>query len=146
MILTSTYWLIGQRIVQHEQKGSHRAGYGEQLIKELSSDLKHRLGRGFSERNVWQMRQFYLSWPDTQTDHGRGGADQILQTVSAESKAAPEFPLSWSHYVRLLSVPDAEARVRSIIIRNSTSGVRFCVKRGAVVRYILPLVAQSLRE
>ena len=58
VVLTSTYWLVGQRIVEHEQSGSERAGYGEALLKRLAQDLTIRLGRGFSERNIRQMRQF----------------------------------------------------------------------------------------
>lgn len=109
-ILTSTYWLIGQRIVRHEQSGAPRADYGEELVKELARDLKNRLGRGFSERNVWQMRQFYLAWPNPQTPSAQSDSGSILQTLSAESGAAPQFPLPWSHYVRLLSVSDPQAR------------------------------------
>jgi hypothetical protein len=63
VVLTSAYWLVGQRIVEHEQSGSARAGYGEALLKRLAQDLTARLGRGFSERNIEQMRLFYLGWP-----------------------------------------------------------------------------------
>ena len=31
-IITSAYWEVGRRIVQEEQKGHHKAGYGERLI------------------------------------------------------------------------------------------------------------------
>jgi len=58
VVLTSNYWLVGQRIVEHEQSGSERAGYGEALLKRLVQDLTMRLGRGFSERNLGQMRLF----------------------------------------------------------------------------------------
>lgn len=109
-ILTSTYWLIGQRIVEHEQSGARRADYGEELVKQLAGDLKSRLGRGFSKRNVWQMRQFYVSWPNPQTVSAHSDPGSILQTLSAQSGAIPQFPLPWSHYVRLLSVSDPEAR------------------------------------
>ncbi|HHS4169705.1 TPA: hypothetical protein ACTL7U_000584, partial [Pseudomonas aeruginosa] len=30
--MTTSYWEIGRRIVQAEQKGRRRAGYGEQLM------------------------------------------------------------------------------------------------------------------
>ncbi|MBI4354328.1 MAG: hypothetical protein HY595_03745, partial [Candidatus Omnitrophica bacterium] len=98
-IITATYWEIGRRIVEYEQSGKKRAEYGEALLKRLSSDLTSKFGRGFSERNLEQMRLFYLGWP-------------ISQTVSAKSQPAPapRFPLSWSHYVRLLSVEDPQAR------------------------------------
>jgi len=62
-VMTATYWFVGERIVEQEQRGSARAGYGEQLLKRLSSDLSKRFGRGFSERNLEQMRGFYLGWP-----------------------------------------------------------------------------------
>ena len=73
-----------------------RAEYGEDLLKRLSEDLSGRFGQGFSERNPGQMRQFYLTW-------------QIRQTLSAISnlqEISKCFPLSWSAYVRLLSVKD----------------------------------------
>ena len=110
VFLTSTYWLIGQRIVEHEQSGAARAGYGQELLKRLSRDLKRRLGRGFSERNLEQMRLFYLNWPDPPTGSATAGGDSISQTLSAKSSRAPQFPLPWSHYLRLLSVSDPEAR------------------------------------
>jgi predicted nuclease of restriction endonuclease-like (RecB) superfamily len=121
--MTATYWMVGQRIVEHEQAGSRRAAYGEELIKRLARDLTARLGRGFSERNLWQMRLFYLGWPNPQTASAESAPPSIPQTVSAES-APPQirqtlsaksgslapFPLPWSHYVRLLSVADPKAR------------------------------------
>jgi len=110
VILTTTYWLIGQRIVQHEQGGAPRAEYGEELLKQLSRDLRRRLGRGFSERNLEQMRLFYLNWPKPQTLSAISEAGLISQTLSAKLGNPPEFPLPWSHYVRLLSVTDQVAR------------------------------------
>jgi len=95
-VLTLTYWDIGRRIVQFEQKGKVRAAYGEGLLKRLSSDLSKCMGRGFSKRNLEQMQLFYLQKP-------------IAQTLSAQLRI-PSFPLSWSHYVLLLSVDDAKAR------------------------------------
>jgi len=114
-VLTSTYWLVGKRLVEHEQKGHSRAPYGAELLKRLSKDLQERLGRGFSERNLEQMRQFFLLWPKSQTLSAASvstGSGRISQTPSAKSAAhvIPAFHLSWSHYVRLLSVPDSEAR------------------------------------
>ena len=46
-VMTATYWLVGQRIVEEEQAGQARAGYGELLIERLSEDLTFRFGRGF---------------------------------------------------------------------------------------------------
>lgn len=101
-LMTATYWEIGRRIVHFEQGGRERAAYGETLIKRLAADLTKRFGRGFSERNLEQMRHFHLLWP-------------IPQTVSAESggpnSLTRRFPLPWSAYVRLLSVNDLQARM-----------------------------------
>jgi predicted nuclease of restriction endonuclease-like (RecB) superfamily len=110
VVLTSTYWLVGQRIVEHEQSGSERAAYGQALMKLLAQDLTAQLGRGFSERNLEMMRLFYLGWPNPQTVSAKSAPASISQTVSAKSGLWPLFPLPWSHYVRLLTVPDPEAR------------------------------------
>ncbi len=109
-VLTLTYWEIGRRIVVQEQKGKARADYGDQLLDLLARDLSARFGRGFSRANVFQMRQFYLAYREkVQTVSGKSTADPIVQTPSGQSPAVP-FPLSWSHYVRLLSVRDSDAR------------------------------------
>ena len=66
-VMTITYWLIVHRIIEQEQQGAARAGYGEELLKRLARDLSKRFGRGFSQRNLEQMRAFYLGWPISQT-------------------------------------------------------------------------------
>jgi predicted nuclease of restriction endonuclease-like (RecB) superfamily len=112
-IMTAAYWLIGRCIVESEQKGEIRAEYGDELIERLAADLSARHGRGFSVRNVWQMKAFYLAWPIPQTVSAQSEGREILQTVSAESpfsSIASSFPLPWSAYVRLLSVKNENAR------------------------------------
>jgi len=53
VVLTSTYWLVGQRIVEHEQSGSERAGYGEALLKRLAQDgVSVVLGRKIALKGV----------------------------------------------------------------------------------------------
>ncbi|MDD5687722.1 MAG: PDDEXK nuclease domain-containing protein [Elusimicrobia bacterium] len=88
-ILVETYWDIGREIVEYEQKGNEHAEYGSELLNRLSSDLRTKYGKGFSRRNVLDMRRFYLVYP-------------IRQTLSAK--------LTWSHYVLLLSVGNDLAR------------------------------------
>ena len=123
-LMTATYWDIGRRIVEAEQKGKRRAGYGEQLIERLSLDLTRRFGRGFSRQNLWQMRQFYETWPPGKILQSPSGESPKLQTASGELKLtgtkrssslkvhelAQAFTLPWSAYVRLLSVKDKHAR------------------------------------
>ncbi len=89
--MTKTYFLIGKRIVEAEQNGNERATYGKNLIKNLSKKLTNEFGKGFSERNIEQMRKFYKTY-------------SIPQTLSAE------FKLSWSHYLILMRMENIEER------------------------------------
>lgn len=88
-----TYWSIGKRIVEDEQEGKKRAGYGKRLIKTLSEALTADFGKGFSERNLADFRKFYQLFPD----------EQILQTRLQN--------LTWSHFRSLLRVSDENARL-----------------------------------
>lgn len=83
MGLLLTYWEVGRHIVEYEQQGSERAEYGDSLLKRLSKDLTQRHGKGFSQSNVYCMRQFFQRLP-------------IFQTVSGK--------LSWGHYCEILSL------------------------------------------
>jgi len=47
------------RGIASEQYGKSRAEYGEKLLSNLAQDLQQRFGRGFTERNLRNMRQFY---------------------------------------------------------------------------------------
>ena len=92
-------------------------------MKRLAHDLSSRFGRGFSKRNLWQMRAFYLAWPLQGTVSAKSPsspasprAGRIVQTLSAQllgalaKECTARFPLPWSHYVRLLAVRSAHAR------------------------------------
>ncbi len=123
-LMTATYQEIGRRIVEFEQGGEARAAYGAQLIKRLSKDLCLRYKRGFSAKNLRQMRLFYLFFQHVeirqtmsdeltplgipQTPSAEFPSAKIWQTLSAKS-----FPLPRSTYVRLLSVKNANADARS---------------------------------
>ncbi len=112
-VMTVTYWKVGRRIVENEQSGKRRADYGARLIERLSIDLTKRFGRGYSAVNLKQMRRFYLEWGDHRI--GQTTSDQFTKgsayvTFPSESLEV-RFPLSWSQYVSLLSVDQAEARM-----------------------------------
>ena len=132
-IMTAAYWMIGRRIVEFEQKGELRAEYGEELIERLAADLSARYGRGFSVRNVWHMKSFYLAWPTPQTTSAELEGREILQTVSAEFSLlniAECFPLPWSAYVRLLSLKNEHARTfyeTEALARRGLSPVDTCL-------------------
>ena len=126
-LMTATYWEIGRRIVEFEQRGKKRAEYGEELLQRLAQDLTAKFGRGFSYPNVNKFRQFYLAFPapGILSTPSIESTHTILSTPSIESQRkkgqtssgelavrnlAARFPLPWSHYVRLLSTKSAEAR------------------------------------
>ncbi len=135
-ILVETYWHVGEYIVNYEQKGKLKAKYGEELLEKLSRDLTKNFGKGFSLRNLRDMRNFFRAWPHLLASVNR---KQIRQTVSAEFKTSHKpirqtssaesqnaisqtlsakfkIPrnllqtLSWSHFVRLLSIKDTYER------------------------------------
>lgn len=66
-IMVHTYFEIGCMVIEEEQDGKERAAYGKEIIKELSRLLTKKFGKGFSERNIEQMRQFYLVYSKPQT-------------------------------------------------------------------------------
>ena len=82
------YWQIGKMIVE-KQGGESRAKYGDGLIKELSIKLTEDFGKGFDERELRRMRQFYTIFP-------------------IWDSACPE--LTWSHFRLLIRVEDEHAR------------------------------------
>lgn len=88
--MVEAYWLMGKRIVEEEQQGKERAEYGKQQLKELSIELTKEFGKGFSVKSLYYFRQFYTTFP------------QIFPTVCGI--------LSWSHYKRLLTVANSDAR------------------------------------
>ncbi len=110
------YYEIGREIVEFEQRGKARAEYGEELIVKLSKDMTLRFGKGFSERNLRNMRAFYLNFPIRQTVSAESYISSKFQTVSGKSSicqtSSVEFDpqLSWSHYCELLSVENPLAR------------------------------------
>jgi predicted nuclease of restriction endonuclease-like (RecB) superfamily len=80
-------------------------------VAKLAKDLTARFGRGFSRTNVFQMRQFFLAYrEEIQTPSELSASDSIIQTLSGLSPSHSAQPLSWSHYVRLLTVPEVQAR------------------------------------
>ena len=75
----NTYYEVGRLL---SEAGKH---YGEGIIKEYSKKLTKELGKGYSERNLRNFRQFYI-------------ISAKWQTVSAK--------LTWSHYIELLWIND----------------------------------------
>ncbi|MGA8146738.1 MAG: PDDEXK nuclease domain-containing protein [Gallionellaceae bacterium] len=115
-------WLIGREIVEEEQAGKRRAGYGEALLADLAERLLQEFGKGWSVRQLEYCRSFYLSYPlllgpknsnAVRSNSGVGSKDEhITNAARAESwKPGQLNPnLSWTHYRTLLRINRAEAR------------------------------------
>lgn len=90
--MVEAYWKIGEKIVIEEQNGNNKATYGEAVLKELSIALTSEFGKGFSYANLYNMRQFYLTYPDS----------EIFYTLCRN--------LTWSHNRLIMRVNDSEGR------------------------------------
>lgn len=88
-VMVEAYWNIGKIIVEEEQKGQRRAKYGTYLLQNLSERLTKDYGKGFDDRNLRNMRSFYLIFP-------------IWDAVRTE--------LSWTHYRLLFKVEKTQAQ------------------------------------
>jgi hypothetical protein len=89
-VQVQTCWQIGRHIVEFEQCGQARAGYGKRLLPQLGQVLAQEFGKGFDERNLRHMRAFFQCFP-------------IWNAVRSE--------LSWTHYRVLARVESEEARL-----------------------------------
>ena len=90
--MVEAYWSIGKRIVQEEQNGKEKATYGEAILKTLSKALTAEFGKGFAYANLYNMRQFYVTYKE----------DAIFYTLCRK--------LTWSHNRLIMRVDNIEAR------------------------------------
>jgi len=100
--MVMAYWEIGRIIVEEEQKGKERADYGNYLIKNFSKRLTEEFGKGFDERNLWYMKNFYLNFPN-------------VNALRSE--------LTWTHYRLMLRIDNPDIRSFYVIesINNNWS-------------------------
>ena len=92
-ILLHTYWEIGKLIVEEEQAGQVKANYGKATLKNLSNQLILEFGKGYDERNLNNMRAFYIAFP-------------IWYAVRTE--------LSWTHYRIISRIEDPSYRLQYV--------------------------------
>jgi hypothetical protein len=76
-VMVEAYWNVGRMIVEEEQRGKERAGYGEALLRGLSKRLNEDFGRGFGVSNVFAFRQFFLAFPIFRAVRGISAGDLV---------------------------------------------------------------------
>lgn len=113
---------IGKYIVEDEQDGHYRAQYGKRVLETLSVQLTEKYGEGWSYRNLREYKQFYNMYsaeastmPADQlpiSDEGEINLANTARQISSPKMAdtARQFILSWSHYLILMRIKNAEER------------------------------------
>jgi predicted nuclease of restriction endonuclease-like (RecB) superfamily len=122
------YWMIGREIVQEEQGGEKRAGYGDALLEDLSGRLTERYGKGYSVSSLKDFRQLHLVYADRGAEirHAVRGELEMGHEAPAPSPVANairheprgeltrqrgfSLNLSWTHYRLLMRVENVHAR------------------------------------
>ena len=109
-------WLVGREIVEEEQRGKKRAGYGEQLLQDLSSRLTAEFGKGFSVDNLEMFRRFFLEYTSLLVDMKSDALRRILPSLpiahAVRSESASETAGEIQHALRAKS--DAARRKSSL--------------------------------
>ncbi len=115
-------WLVGREIVEEEQAGKRRAGYGDALLAALSERLLQEFGKGWSVRQLEYCRSFYLAYPillgplNSNALRSKSQplqlAEQIQHALRGESWQPGQLNanLSWTHYRLLQRITRLEAR------------------------------------
>ena len=121
--MVHAYWMIGREIVEVEQAGAKRAGYGDEVIDRLAARLVGRIGRGFGPRTLRRLRLFYQTYPSGSVlpaerptirtaPLSRFDRPPIRTAPLSKSASAAAFPpnLGWTHYLVLMKVANPAAR------------------------------------
>jgi predicted nuclease of restriction endonuclease-like (RecB) superfamily len=114
-VLLKMYWEIGELIVENEQKGKAKAVYGKEVLKKLAKQLTVEFGKGFDERNLNNMRAFYLAFP-------------IWNAVRTE--------LSWTHYRLISRIDNEEQRLNFISYSVEENWDTRTLERNIKTKYI----------
>lgn len=114
-------WLIGWRIVEQEQQGNARAGYGKHVIQLASESLTEKFGKGFSVATIKSFRKFYLNFKSLQILRALPAdfrntlvpkGQPLVALFNESDNGSPMLPqLSWMHYENLMRVADEKARL-----------------------------------
>ena len=142
-----TKYNVGRYIVEDEQGGNYKAEYGKQVLKQLSERLTARYGKGWSVETLTLTRKFYQTYSNSvnsvyeiSSESSKSSGSKIVNSVYEIQPSSPEphkFVLSWSHYLILMRVKDANARSFYEIE---------CAKQNWSIRWLQRQVNSSLYE
>ena len=85
--LVLLYWEVGNRL-RIDVLGSKRAGYGDDVLRNLATHLSAEFGPGFAEKSLRRMMQLAVRYPER----------AIVATLSRQ--------LGWSHFVEIIPIDD----------------------------------------
>jgi predicted nuclease of restriction endonuclease-like (RecB) superfamily len=88
---TTTYFKLGELIVEKDQKGNESPEYGKSTLSNLSRKLTAKFGKGFSISTLKDARQFYNTYKNRQND-----------------KENLDFSLGYSSYILLMRTHENE--------------------------------------
>lgn len=97
-----TKYKIGHTIVDVIQKGSERAEYGKNILKNVASVLTERLGKGWTVESLTLCRKFYMIY--------RKEIVNSVYEIDNPSRNIPNFKISWSHYLVLMRIENPDER------------------------------------
>jgi hypothetical protein len=131
VIMTATYWQVGRHIVEFEQAGQRRAGYGEQLLGRPSTDLNKRFGRGFSVDHLELMRLFCHTYPLAQLSET--ASRKLLPATPSDISESPIRKSSTA-----LIPANSESVIRKFSVVEWSQAFPLCSEKDrAVARYAL---------
>lgn len=87
-----TYYAIGRWIVEEQQHGEHRAGYGKKVIQTLSDRLNAEFGKGFSVDILENTRKFYLCYQDRISE-------TMFRKFTEEKSGRTQVLRNWGHRI-----------------------------------------------
>lgn len=102
-----TKYSVGKHIVEDEQQGEYRAQYGKQVLQNLSIKLTERFGDGWTVDTLKRCRYFYNVYCLEEKRETLLPNSQIVRNESVNNLT---FSLSWSHYLILMRIENADAR------------------------------------
>lgn len=119
-----TKYEIGRVIVEEIQDGAERATYGKKVLQGVSGILTERLGGGWSVETLKKCRFFFQTYSNKNAvSNSVNTVDQIgftheVDTVKCNTGLnsvntvypIQQFSLSWSHYLVLMRIDNADER------------------------------------